>query len=135
MTAVSDSPKVAPLLQALSGRVAAADPSRQREITNAMTGKPLGRVPQCTREDVVAAAERARAVQRGWAQRPLRERAEVMLRFHGLMLERQDEVLDIIQLENGKARVHAFEEVADVCLTARYYAHTAEKYLSPKRRQ
>ena len=137
MTAVSDpqTSKVAPLLQTLAERVAAADPSRHREITNAMTGKPLGRIPQCTREDVVAAAERARAVQRGWAQRPLRERAEVMLRFHGLMLERQDEVLDIIQLENGKARVHAFEEVADVCLTARYYAHTAEKYLSPKRRQ
>jgi succinate-semialdehyde dehydrogenase / glutarate-semialdehyde dehydrogenase len=58
-----------------------------------------------------------------------------MLRFHDLVLRRQDEVLDIIQLENGKARTHAFEEVADVCLTARYYAHTAEQYLSPKRRQ
>jgi acyl-CoA reductase-like NAD-dependent aldehyde dehydrogenase len=40
-----------------------------------------------------------------------------------------------IQLENGKARRHAFEEVVDVALTARYYAHTAEQYLRPKRRQ
>jgi len=137
MTAVSDpqTSKVAPLLQALSRRVDAADPGRHREITNAMTGQPLGRVPQCTRDDVVAAADRARAVQRTWAQRPLRERTEVMLRFHDLVLRRQDEVLDIIQLENGKARAHAFEEVADVCLTARYYANTAEKYLTPKRRQ
>ena len=100
-----------------------------------MTGQLLGWVPQCTHDDVVAAADRARAVQRTWAQRPLRERAEVMLRFHDLVLRRQDEVLDIIQLENGKARTHAFEEVADVCLTARYYANTAEKYLTPKRRQ
>ncbi len=137
MTAVSDpqTSKVAPLLQALSRRVDAAEPGRHREITNAMTGQPLGCVPQCTHDDVVAAADRARAVQRTWAQRPLRERTEVMLRFHDLVLRRQDEVLDIIQLENGKARTHAFEEVADVCLTARYYANTAEKYLTPKRRQ
>lgn len=137
MTAVSDrqAPKVAPLLQALASRVEAADPGRHREITNAMTGESLGRVPHCTPDDVVGAAERARAAQRAWAQRPLRERAEVMLRFHDLVLRRQDEVLDIIQLENGKARTHAFEEVADVCLTARYYAHTAERYLRPKRRQ
>jgi len=44
-------------------------------------------------------------------------------------------VLDLIQLENGKARRHAFEEVIDVALTSRYYAHTAEDYLRPKRRQ
>jgi succinate-semialdehyde dehydrogenase/glutarate-semialdehyde dehydrogenase len=137
MTAVSDpqTSKIAPLLATLAERVEAKDPGRHREITNAMTGKPLGRVPHCTREDVVAAAERARTLQRAWAQRPLRERTEVMLRFHDLVLGRQEEVLDIIQLENGKARRHAFEEVADVCLTARYYANTAEKYLSPKRRQ
>ncbi|PQM45775.1 Putative succinate-semialdehyde dehydrogenase [NADP(+)] 2 [Mycobacterium talmoniae] len=47
----------------------------------------------------------------------------------------QDEVLDLIQLENGKARRHAFEEILDVCLTARYYANTAAGYLGPKRRQ
>jgi hypothetical protein len=54
-----------------------------------------------------------------------------MLRLHDLVLQRQDEVLDIIQLENGKARRHAFEEVVDVCLNARYDAHTADDYLSP----
>ena len=59
----------------------------------------------------------------------------MLLRFHDLVLDRQDEVLDLIQLENGKARRHAFEEVLDVALTARYYANTAEEYLRPKRRQ
>lgn len=100
-----------------------------------MTGEPLGQVPHCSRADVIAAAQRARAVQPEWARRPVSERAEVLMRFHDLVLERQDEVLDIIQLENGKARRHAFEEVVDVCLTARYYANTAADYLAPKRRQ
>ncbi|MDT5089839.1 MAG: succinate-semialdehyde dehydrogenase / glutarate-semialdehyde dehydrogenase, partial [Mycobacterium sp.] len=63
------------------------------------------------------------------------ERAAVLLRFHDLVLKRQDEVLDLIQLENGKARRHAFEEILDVCITSRYYANTAARYLRPKRRQ
>ena len=126
---------VGALLETLARRVEAADRDRFREITNAMTGEPLGRVPHCSPDDVVAAAGRARALQTDWAARPIAERAAVLLRFHDLVLRRQDEVLDLIQLENGKARRHAFEEVLDVCLTSRYYAHTAEDYLKPKRRQ
>jgi succinate-semialdehyde dehydrogenase / glutarate-semialdehyde dehydrogenase len=123
------------LLKELASRVEAADADSRLEVTNAMTGEPLGDVPRCTTDDVAAAAERARAVQPAWAARPIPERAEVLLRFHDLVLKRQDEVLDLIQLENGKARRHAFEEVLDVCLTARYYANTAADYLRPKRRQ
>jgi succinate-semialdehyde dehydrogenase / glutarate-semialdehyde dehydrogenase len=124
-----------PLVGDLARRVQAADMSRRREITDAMTGRPLGHVPHCTADDVVGAAHRAREVQAQWAARPVAERAEVLLRLHDLVLAHQDEVLDLIQLENGKARRHAFEEVIDVALTARYYAHTAEDYLRPKRRQ
>lgn len=119
----------------LSARVATADPNSAIEVTNAMTGELLGRVPRCGGADVAAAALRARAVQTAWAARPIRDRAAVLLRFHDLVLKRQDEVLDLIQLENGKARRHAFEEILDVCLTARYYANTAADYLRPKRRQ
>src|SRR6478735_1642063 len=127
--------RLEPLLGDLARRVQAADPSRRREITDAMTGRPLGHVPHCTADDVVAAARRAREVQAQWAARPVAERADVLLRFHDLVLDRQDEVLDLIQLENGKARRHAFEEILDVTMNARYYAHTAMEYLKPKRRQ
>jgi succinate-semialdehyde dehydrogenase/glutarate-semialdehyde dehydrogenase len=131
----ADSSQATPPLGALAQQVQTANGGRVRTITNAMTGEPLGHVPHCTPEDVAAAAQRARAAQHEWASRPIQERARVLLRFHDLVLKRQDEVLDLIQLENGKARRHAFEEVIDVCVTARYYAHTAEEYLRPKRRQ
>jgi len=123
------------LLKELASRVEAAHADSGVEVFNAMTGRPLGDVPRCTSADVTAAAERARAIQPAWAARPIRERTEVLLSFHDLVLEHQDEVLDLIQLENGKARRHAFEEVLDVCLTARYYANTAADYLRAKRRQ
>ena len=123
------------LLKELANRVEAADAGSHVEVINAMTGRPLGDVPRCTVDDVADAAKRARAVQSAWAARPINERAAVLLRFHDLVLQHQDEALDLIQLENGKARRHAFEEILDVCLTARYYANTAADYLSPKRRQ
>ena len=49
------------------------------------------------------------------------------------MLERQAEVLDLIQLETGKARLHAHEEVQAVAVAARHYGRKAPAYLRPKR--
>jgi len=103
------------VLETLAARVHSANAGSYREITNAMTGEPLGRVPHCTRDDVVAAARRARELQPEWAARPIRERAEVMLRFHDLVLSHQDEVLDVIQLENGKARRHTRTPPGTTC--------------------
>ena len=51
------------------------------------------------------------------------------------MLARQDELLDVIQLESGKARRHAFEEILDTALVARYYANTAQRHLRAHRRR
>jgi succinate-semialdehyde dehydrogenase / glutarate-semialdehyde dehydrogenase len=75
----------------------------------------------------------ARAAQQPWAARPLAERTAVFLRLHDLVLDRQREVLDLVQLETGKARRHALEELVDVALTARHYARTGRRYLAPVR--
>jgi succinate-semialdehyde dehydrogenase/glutarate-semialdehyde dehydrogenase len=98
------------------------------------TGDVLGHVPHCTVDDVRAAAEAAGKAQRDWQQVPTADRAKVLLRFAELVLDGQDEVLDLIQLENGKARRHAFEEVIDVAQVSRYYARTSPGYLRPRRR-
>lgn len=97
------------------------------------TGEKLADLPESTPEDVREAYERARAAQAVWAQVPVRRRAAVLLRFHDLVLERQAEVLDLIQLETGKARLHAHEEVLAVAIAARHYGRKAPSYLGPKR--
>ncbi|MEJ5997929.1 succinic semialdehyde dehydrogenase [Corynebacterium sp. H130] len=61
------------------------------------------------------------------------ELAKVFLRYHDLVLARQSELLDAIQAETGKARGHAFEEVLDVAITSRHYAHIAQKLLKSRR--
>lgn len=50
------------------------------------------------------------------------------------MLDRQDEVLDILQAETGKARKHAFEEVMDAAAGTLYHARTAPALLRAHRR-
>jgi len=97
--------------------------------------EPIGELPRSRAEDVRTAAEQARRVQEDWAQRPIADRAAVFLRFHDLLLERQEEALDLIQLESGKSRLHAYEEVADAAIVARHYAVRAQEFLTPKPRR
>ncbi|MET9590978.1 succinic semialdehyde dehydrogenase [Streptomyces sp. NPDC006516] len=97
------------------------------------TGEKLADLPESTPEDVETAFDRARAAQPAWAATSVRARAAVLLRFHDLVLQRQSEVLDLIQLETGKARLHAHEEVQAVAVAARHYGRKAVSYLKPKR--
>ncbi|WP_377270883.1 succinic semialdehyde dehydrogenase [Peterkaempfera sp. SMS 1(5)a] len=98
------------------------------------TGEVLAELPESTPADVEEAYRRARAAQHGWAALPVRRRAAVLLRFHDLLLGRQDEVLDLVQAETGKARIHAFEEVLAVAGAARHYGRAAAGYLKDRRR-
>ncbi|MDT0267816.1 succinic semialdehyde dehydrogenase [Streptomyces sp. DSM 44915] len=97
------------------------------------TGERLAELPEATEDEVAAAFDLARAAQPGWAARPARERAGIALRFHDLLLRRQTEVLDLIQLETGKSRLSAHEEVQSVAMAARYYGRTAPGLLRPRR--
>ncbi|MFE3518223.1 succinic semialdehyde dehydrogenase [Streptomyces sp. NPDC059166] len=94
---------------------------------------PIAPVPACDPADVDSAAGVARAAQHEWSRTPLARRAEIVLAFHDLLLERQDQVLDLIQWETGKARYHAWQEVAQVAAVARHYARRARRYLGTRR--
>ena len=113
----------------------AGDETGTTSVEMPFTGEELGRVPRCTAASVQKAAARARNEQKSWAKRSFGERAAVFVRLHDLILDQQDQILDLIQLETGKARKHAFEEVADVALVARYYAHHSERHIGPQRRR
>ena len=105
------------------------------EVERPSTGEVLATVPRCEAEDVEAAVDRARAAQRRWRESDFAERRRILLRYHDLVLDRQDEILDILQLESGKARRHAYEEILDAAMVARYYARTAERHLRARRRR
>lgn len=111
-----------------------ASPGAATELTvTPMTGAPLAVLPLSTRADVEHAIADARVAQRAWARTPVETRARILLRFHDLVLARQSELLDLVQLESGKARRHAFEEVGDCAIVARHYARKGPDYLRDAR--
>jgi acyl-CoA reductase-like NAD-dependent aldehyde dehydrogenase len=99
-----------------------------------LTGAPLAMIPQSNEADVKEAFARARRAQQAWAQTTLEQRSQVLLRLHDLVLDRQDEIIDLICWESGKARKHAFDEPLHIALTARYYARTAHDHLDTERK-
>ena len=124
------------LLARLLSRITLAGGVRECiPVISPSTGAELAGIPAGDESDVEAAVAAARAAQPAWAALSFRERGRVFLRFHDLLLRRQDEVLDWIQLENGKARRHAFEEVLDIAIVSRYYARRAARILRRRRRK
>src|SRR6478609_5915117 len=77
---------------------------------------------------------RARQAQVAWSRTSYERRQEALLRLHDIVLDRQDEIIDLIQWETGKARKHAFDEPLHVALTARYYGRTTARHLRTQRR-
>ncbi|MEV3871010.1 succinic semialdehyde dehydrogenase [Streptomyces sp. NPDC049906] len=118
---------------ALVARLTREVPGEQRTVTRTpLTGADLAELPQAAPEDVATAFAAARAARPAWAALPVRRRAAVLLRFHDLLLDRQDEVLDLIQVETGKTRLHAHEEIQAVAVAARHYGLRAAAHLRPR---
>lgn len=128
-------PPARPELNRLARRVDLLDDDRpQHTVMSPIDGKPLGTMPIGTADDVTAALAGARRAQRMWAETSPKDRATILADYADLVLEHREELCDLIQLENGKSRAWAFEEVADTTITARYYASKGPKFLSEKKR-
>jgi succinate-semialdehyde dehydrogenase / glutarate-semialdehyde dehydrogenase len=124
------------VLAKLISRITTSGGAREQlRVIAPFTGKELATIPACSEADVDAAIAAARDSQPRWAALPVSHRTRIFLRFHDLLLQRQDQVLDLIQMETGKARRHAFEEVLDTAVTARYYARHSARLLRPQRRK
>jgi len=81
------------------------------------------------------AVAKARVAQKSWAKVPVAKRAAIFRRFSKLVLERQAEILDLIQAETKKNRLSAFEELLDTAQLTHYYGRHAAKILKPQKRR
>jgi succinate-semialdehyde dehydrogenase/glutarate-semialdehyde dehydrogenase len=99
-----------------------------------LTGEVAVELPQSAPGDVRHAFQKARAAQPAWAARPVGERAAVLRRFHDLLFDNEPHLLNLIQIETGKARLHAYEELAGSAAALRHYAAAAGGYLKDRRK-
>ncbi|MFM2321462.1 MAG: hypothetical protein RL612_609 [Actinomycetota bacterium] len=107
--------------------------SSKYDVINPTSGKRIYELPQLSAEQVALEVDRARDEQLDWAAVPVFERADIFLKVHDALLENEDKILDLLQLETGKSRAHAYEEFSGAVGITRYYGKVAEKALSIKK--
>src|SRR5438132_3475460 len=97
---------------------------------NPATMEELGRAPIFTREQVQQALDRARAVQPSWGSLSFKQRGAYILKAKDLLVQRQDELCDLIARETGKPALEALSsEVMPVANLMDYFARKSEKLL------
>ncbi|MDB4972459.1 MAG: hypothetical protein JWN48_800 [Myxococcaceae bacterium] len=97
------------------------------------TGEWLADVRVSSTEQVQDAVLRARAAQARWASTPLELRCEHVLTFRDALVDRADELIELLVREGGKPRQEALvHEVMVVADLASYYAKRAPKILVPR---
>jgi aldehyde dehydrogenase (NAD+)/succinate-semialdehyde dehydrogenase/glutarate-semialdehyde dehydrogenase len=94
------------------------------------TGDRLPAVPQSSAADIREAAVRARAAQVAWAALPVADRVRPLVRLAELVLKEKDRLLDVVQWETGKSRVHASIELLGLPAVTAHYASNAARYLA-----
>ena len=96
----------------IGGRWVDADAGAVAPVRNPATGATLGTVPELGAAETRRAIEAAGAAFPGWAATPARERAALLRRWHGLMLEHQEDLAALMTAEQGKPLAEARGEIA-----------------------
>lgn len=116
--------------------IASDDSRRHLQLRSPVNLEPTGELVCANSEDVAAAIARARAVQPAWAATSMKARAAIVQRALRIVLEMQDEIIDTVVAETGKARTDAMSmEIFSVADSLCYYAKNAEKFLKPRKRR
>jgi len=116
--------------------IASTDSRRHLQLRSPVTLEPTGELVCANEEDVAAAIAKARVAQKAWAATSMKERAAIVERAMKIVLRRQDEIIDTVVAETGKARTDAMSmEVFSVADQLCYYAKNAQKFLKPRKRK
>ena len=99
------------------------------------TGEVLCELPTSTAEDVADAASAARVAQRAWFMASPAHRRRILLAGHDRLLADSERLLDLVQLETGKTRGPAYEELFQGVSATRYAALAAESVTRTRRRR
>ncbi len=98
------------------------------------TREPLGTVPIDEAPAVAAAIERAREAQKGYGLSTFAQRRRVLGRIRDAILDRTDEICELIVRDSGKTRENALMgEIWTVCEKLRWTIRNGPKHLQPER--
>lgn len=111
----------------IAGEWRSALSSKTFESTNPASGSVLGTVPDGDRADARAAIDAAADALPAWRAKTAYERAEVLMAAHRIMLERQDELAQLMTREQGKPLRMARTEVGYAADFLLWFAEEAKR--------
>src|SRR5690606_5585726 len=101
----------------------------RREVLNPYDASVVTTVDEADATDVDRAVRAARRafVEEDWANAPTRQRADLLMRVHDLLLRDRDEIARTETLDTGKTLTEGRIDVEDVANAFRYFAELAGK--------
>lgn len=104
------------------------------QLRSPVTMEVTGELVCANTDDVKAAVAKARNAQKGWSALSFKERAAYLEKAQKIVLARQDDIIERVVSETGKARTDAFSMEVFSCLDSIcYYAKNTEKFLQPEK--
>lgn len=101
------------------------------EVLGPRTGEQIGSCPDSSTKDVELAVESAHRQFNLWSSRTTKDRVQILIRFHALVVKNKDKLADLICLEHGKTTNEALAEIAKGNETVEYACSLPQ--LSPGR--
>ncbi|MDO8307329.1 MAG: CoA-acylating methylmalonate-semialdehyde dehydrogenase [Actinomycetota bacterium] len=96
----------------INGTAAASTSGSYGPVYNPATGEQQAQVGLASVAEVDAAVSAAKAAFTSWRSSSLSKRAEVMFRFHEIVLQHRDEIANLLSSEHGKVPSDAAGELA-----------------------
>lgn len=96
------------------------------EVTNPATGKVIDTIPAATEKDVQAAVDKAAAGQKIWAEVPVHEKVDILLKFVDLVAENKEKLADTLSRETGKPIREARAEIGNIAISFQGFCEKAK---------
>ena len=102
-------------------------------VVNPLTGHKLHDIEAHSATDVAMKFQTGREAQRAWDNLGASARAKIAHKLVDVLIANQEQLMDVLQKETGKSRMHAFEEVTGALAAISYYAKMTPKLLKRKK--
>ena len=102
-------------------------------VVNPVSGEVLHELKPYSAASVALEFVEAKKLQPAWDQLGAKARAKIAAKYADLVIENQESLMDQLQLETGKSRSHAFEEITGGVAAISYYAKVSPGLLRRKK--
>ncbi|HCO81099.1 CoA-acylating methylmalonate-semialdehyde dehydrogenase [Bacillus altitudinis] len=95
----------------IGGKWIEAATTQTEKVFNPATGEVIAEVPLSTIEDVDRAVQSANEAFKTWSKTAVPKRARILFKYQQLLVEKWEELAELVTLENGKSLTEAKGEV------------------------